>query len=53
VVTSIFLYLPLFGYLLDAAREADLLDGPSIAAMLLMAALFHVWEVGHNVFRRW
>jgi uncharacterized membrane protein YoaK (UPF0700 family) len=53
VVTSVFLYVPAFGLLLNAARREHWLGWQSIGAALACAAIFHTWEVGHNVFKRW
>lgn len=53
LVTAVALY-PLVAYVVttSAVREG-LLEGRSGAAALVIAGVFHSWEVGHNVFKAW
>ena len=53
VVTAMLLYVPLFILLTEHAHAERLLPPFSLAASLLVAGLFHTWEVGHNVFKAW
>jgi len=53
VVTAILIYLPLFILLIERAYAERLLTPLTLAASLLVAGLFHTWEVGHNVFKAW
>jgi hypothetical protein len=51
--TSLLLYLPL-SLLLGARLLAEgLLSPAALGAALVVALVFHVLEVGHNVFKRW
>jgi hypothetical protein len=53
VVTAILIYLPLFILLIERVYAERLLTPFALAASLLVAGLFHTWEVGHNVFKAW
>jgi uncharacterized protein with HXXEE motif len=53
VVTAILIYLPLFILLTERVYTERLLTPFALAASLLVAGLFHTWEVGHNVFKAW
>jgi len=47
------IYLPLFILLIAHVYAERLLTPFALAASLLLAALFHTWEVGHYVFKAW
>ena len=53
VVTAVLIYLPLFILLIEHVYAERLLTPFALAASLLVAGLFHTWEVGHNVFKAW
>lgn len=53
VVTAILVYLPLSILLTERVYSERLLTPFALAASLLVAGLFHTWEVGHNVFKAW
>lgn len=53
VVTAVLIYLPLFILLIAHVYAERLLTPFALAASLLLAALFHTWEVGHYVFKAW
>ena len=53
VFTALFVYFPLFESLGRLAHKEGLLDVESSLAVLLIAGVFHAWEVGYNVFKLW
>ena len=53
VVTSVVLYVPATVLLATAVLRAGLLRPTTLAVAFAVAAVFHVAEVGHNVFKRW
>jgi hypothetical protein len=53
VVTSVLLYVPVTVAVVGAALRDGVLSPASLAATMVFAAIFHVAEVGHNVFARW
>jgi hypothetical protein len=53
VLSSVTLYLPLAGWLGWLALRDHLLSSRGLLIALLLAALGHAAEVGHNVFKRW
>jgi uncharacterized protein with HXXEE motif len=53
LVTAVLLYLPLFFFLSQRAHQEGLFPAGAAAASLLLAGVFHTWEVGHNVFKAW
>ena len=53
VITAVLIYLPLSILLTGLGYAEDLLGPFTLAASLLIAGLFHTWEVGHNVFKTW
>jgi hypothetical protein len=53
VITALLIYVPLFVLLTERAYRESLLTPGAIAATLLLAGVFHTWEVGHNVFKAW
>jgi hypothetical protein len=53
VVTSLLLYLPATVVLIGAALRDGVLSPTVLVATMLFAAVFHVAEVGHNLFKRW
>ena len=52
-ITAALIYLPLSILLTELAYAEGLLGQFTLAAALLIAGLFHTWEVGHNVFKAW
>jgi len=46
-ITAVAIYLPLFAVITTLAYREGLL------ATLVLAGVFHAWEVGHNVFKVW
>lgn len=52
-ITAVLIYLPLSILLTELAYTEGLLAPLTLAASLLVAGLFHTWEVGHNVFKAW
>jgi len=53
VVTAILIYLPLFILLIERVHAERLLAPFTLTTSLLVARLFHTWEVGHSVFKAW
>lgn len=53
VITAVLIYLPLSILLTELAYSEGVLGPFTLVASLLMAGLFHTWEVGHNVFKAW
>jgi len=53
MITAVGIYLPLFALVADLARKEDLLGSGSFLVTLVVAGVFHTWEVGHNVFKAW
>jgi hypothetical protein len=53
VITALAIYLPLFLFTSRLAWREQLLAPSSFAVALLVAVAFHMWEVGHNVFKAW
>jgi hypothetical protein len=53
VITALTLYLPIFFFVLSVAWRENLLDLRKLILTLLVAGSFHIWEVGHNVFKAW
>lgn len=53
LITALTIYPPLFYLLSRAAFQEGLLYGLPALASFLIAAAFHTWEVGHNVFKAW
>jgi len=53
VVTSVTLYLPATITVGAAALREGLLHPGTLTAAMTFAAVFHLLEVGHNVFKRW
>lgn len=53
MITAVVIYLPLFALITDLAYKEGLLGTGSLLATLLIAGVFHTWEVGHNVFKTW
>jgi hypothetical protein len=47
------IYLPLSTVTTMLAFKENLLDMGTLIASLVLAGVFHVWEVGHNVFKAW
>ena len=52
-LTGVVVYLPLSCLMGVLAVREGLASGLSLVAALFLAALIHVSEVGHNVFKRW
>jgi hypothetical protein len=52
-LTAVAIYLPLFTVTTMLAFKENLLDMGTLIASLVLAGVFHVWEVGHNVFKAW
>ena len=53
MITAVVIYLPLFALITDLAYKEGLLGMESLLATLVIAGVFHTWEVGHNVFKAW
>ena len=53
MITAVVVYLPLFALITDLAHREGLLGIGSLLVTLLIAGVFHTWEVGHNVFKAW
>src|ERR1051326_4953032 len=53
VITSLSLSLPIFFFVSSVAWRENLLDLRRFIVVLIVAGSFHIWEVGHNVFKRW
>jgi len=53
VITAVTLYLPIFFLVSSAAWRENLLDLRKLIVVLIVAGSFHLWEVGHNVFKAW
>ena len=53
MITAVVIYLPLFALIADLAYQEGLLDVGSLLVTLAIAGVFHIWEVGHNVFKAW
>ena len=51
-ITAIVLYLPVF-YVVSQRAWQNLLGIKSLISALIVVAVFHTWEVGHNVFQFW
>ncbi|MCI0696882.1 HXXEE domain-containing protein [candidate division KSB1 bacterium] len=51
--TALILYLPLFFFISRLAYREGLLTETAGLIALLLAGIFHVVEVGHNVFKAW
>jgi hypothetical protein len=53
VITALLLYLPVSVVLTGLAYRDHLLTIRSATVLFLLGAVFHLWEVGHNVFKMW
>ena len=53
MITAVVIYLPLFALITDLAYKEGLLGVGSLLVTLVIAVIFHTWEVGHNVFKAW
>ena len=53
VITAVTLYVPIFFLVARLAWQESLLDFRKLITVLIVAGSFHVWEVGHNVFKAW
>ena len=53
LVTAVCLYPLVVYWVTRAAFRDGLLDAGTAGAALLIAGAFHLWEVGHNVFKAW
>ena len=53
LVTALILYLPLFFFISSLALSEGLLNAGTLSASLVIAGVFHTWEVEHNVFKAW
>ena len=53
VITAVVIYLPLFAVITDLAYKEGLLGIGNLLVTLVIAGVFHTWEVGHNVFKAW
>jgi hypothetical protein len=51
LITAVAIYLPLFALLTELAVKEGLLGIGSLLVILVIAGVFHIWEVGHNVFK--
>ena len=52
-ITAVAIYLPLFAVIAALAYREGLLGMGAFIATLVLAGVFHAWEVGHNVFKAW
>jgi uncharacterized protein with HXXEE motif len=52
-ITAVVIYPPLFTAITALAYREGLLDMGALIATLVLAGVFHAWEVGHNVFKAW
>jgi hypothetical protein len=50
-ITAVAIYLPLFAVITALAYGEGLLGMGALIATLVLAGVFHAWEVGHNVFK--
>ena len=53
LLTGVFLYVPLSALLVVITVHTQVLSVRMVLLALLIAAMFHTIEVGHNVFKRW
>jgi uncharacterized protein with HXXEE motif len=53
VITALTIYLPLFVFISRLAWRERLLDPATLTLAMVIAGIFHTWEVGHNVFKAW
>ena len=53
VVTGLLVYVPLSVVLAVLAVRDGLIGGPALVTAYAPALVFHILEVGHNVFKRW
>jgi hypothetical protein len=53
VVTALMVYLPVFFFIAHLAWRESLINAATLPLALVVAAAFHTWEVGHNVFKTW
>ena len=53
MITAVTIYLPLFGVVTEPACKGGLFGIRGLVATLVLADAFHVWEVGHSVFKTW
>jgi hypothetical protein len=53
VITAVTIYMPVFYFVSRLAWRENLLDLRTLIIGLIIAACFHTWEVGHNVFKAW
>jgi len=51
--SAVAIYLPLFAVITALAYGEGLLGMGALIATLVLAGVFHAWEVGHNVFKAW
>ena len=52
-VTSVGIYLPLFVLITARIHKEAVLSTAGLCIAAAIAGIFHAWEVGHNVFKRW
>lgn len=52
-VTGLLLYVPLVLFLAVLANRDGILSSRSLIVAFLVGLAFHVFEVGHSVFKRW
>jgi hypothetical protein len=53
VITAALLYPPVIYLLTQSAWREGLLSASAWVAAVLIAGVFHFWEVGHDVFKAW
>jgi Protein of unknown function with HXXEE motif len=53
VITAMTIYIPVFSFVCRLAWRENLVSVTTLPSALLIAAAFHTWEVGHNVFKAW
>lgn len=53
VVTAVLIYIPLFLLVTKSALKDGLLKRNSAFLAIIIAGVFHFFEVGHNVFKAW
>jgi Protein of unknown function with HXXEE motif len=53
VLTALIVYLPLYGYVSVLANRSGVIGARTGLVSFVTAGVFHLAEVGHNVFKAW
>lgn len=53
LITALVLYLPMYFFVSTLAFREGLFGGAAALISFVIAGIFHVMEVGHNVFKAW